>query len=159
MSSIRPTKKQYELLGFIEHFIAEHGYSPSYREIMNGLQYTSVATVSLHINNLIKRGHLVKRSHSARSLEVLTSAEGIRTGPAALPDTASQDDQESAHITWLVTVADSFLAERVRAEGDKPAAVEDRQVILRALELLGFGSHAASLQTRFGASTPKTGGA
>jgi SOS-response transcriptional repressor LexA len=69
--SVRPTKKQHETLDFIRHFIAEHGYSPSYREIMVGCNYTSVATVSLHVNNLIKRGHIVKRNNSARSLEVV----------------------------------------------------------------------------------------
>src|SRR3954471_14040370 len=74
-SKVRPTKKQKELLGFIETFIGEHGYSPSYREIMNGLNYTSVATVALHVNNLIKRGHLRKRDHSARSLEVVAPSE------------------------------------------------------------------------------------
>ncbi len=68
---VRPTKKQTELLTFIDQFIAAHGYSPSYREIMQGLQYNSVATVSLHVNNLIKRGHLQKRDRSARSLEVV----------------------------------------------------------------------------------------
>lgn len=68
---VRPTKKQRELLEFISQFIAEHGYSPSYREIMNGCNYTSVATVALHIGNLIKRGHLIKRDRSARSLEVV----------------------------------------------------------------------------------------
>lgn len=67
----RPTKKQYETLEFIKGFIKEHGYSPSYREIMRGCNYTSVATVSLHVNNLIKRGHLVKRGKSARSIEVV----------------------------------------------------------------------------------------
>ncbi len=67
----RPTKKQYETLEFIKGFINEHGYSPSYREIMRGCNYTSVATVSLHVNNLIKRGHLVKRGKSARSIEVV----------------------------------------------------------------------------------------
>jgi SOS-response transcriptional repressor LexA len=68
----RPTKKQHETLNFIRHFISEYGYSPSYREIMVGCNYTSVATVSLHVNNLIKRGHIVKRDKSARSLEVVT---------------------------------------------------------------------------------------
>ncbi|MGC1177224.1 MAG: hypothetical protein WA843_04090 [Candidatus Saccharimonadales bacterium] len=74
-TTVRPTKKQKELLTFIEAFIAEHGYSPSYREIMNGLKYNSVATVALHVNNLIKRGHVRKRDHSARSLEVVKAAE------------------------------------------------------------------------------------
>ena len=65
-TTVRPTKKQRELLTFIEHFIGERGYSPSYREIMVGLNYTSVATVSLHVSSLIKRGHLRKRDRSAR---------------------------------------------------------------------------------------------
>src|SRR5438105_13681222 len=83
---LRPTKKQKELLTFIEHFIAEKGYSPSYREIMKGLNYNSVATVSLHVNNLIKRGHLQKRDHSARSLEVVkpTGNEPIKVVPKQL---------------------------------------------------------------------------
>ncbi len=71
----RPTKKQHELLQYLRQFIAEHGYSPSYREIMNGCNYTSVATVALHINNLIKRGHVIKRDKSARSLEVVAGVE------------------------------------------------------------------------------------
>ncbi len=71
----RPTKKQHELLQYLREFIKEHGYSPSYREIMNGCNYTSVATVALHVNNLIKRGHIVKRDKSARSLEVVASIE------------------------------------------------------------------------------------
>lgn len=72
-NSVRPTKKQRQLLSFIGNFIAEHGYSPSYREIMTGLDYTSVATVAVHVNNLIRRGHLRKRDHSARSIEIVNS--------------------------------------------------------------------------------------
>ena len=43
------TKKQVELLNFIEVFIEESGYSPTYREIARGMGYRSVATVSKHI--------------------------------------------------------------------------------------------------------------
>lgn len=71
----RPTKKQHELLQYLREFIAEHGYSPSYREIMRGCNYTSVATVALHVKNLIARGHVVKRDKSARSLEVVAKIE------------------------------------------------------------------------------------
>src|SRR5580704_19652509 len=93
-TEIRPTKKQRELLSFIETFIGEHGYSPSYREIMNGLNYTSVATVSLHVNNLIRRGHLRKRNHSARSLEVVTA--GAEPGKIATNQIAPGEEK------WLV---------------------------------------------------------
>lgn len=71
----RPTKKQHQTLEYIRSFTLEKGYSPSYREIMRGCNYTSVATVALHVKNLITRGHLIKRNNSARSLEIVGSAE------------------------------------------------------------------------------------
>lgn len=67
----RPTKKQKELLSFIDGFIKGSGYGPSYREIMRGLDYRSVSTVAIHIDGLIARGWLIKKDNSARSLEVL----------------------------------------------------------------------------------------
>ncbi len=66
----RPTKKQRELLSFIDGFIKGNGYGPSYREIMRALDYKSVSTVATHINGLIERGWLVKKDNSARTLEV-----------------------------------------------------------------------------------------
>src|SRR5215472_2425421 len=98
--TVRPTKRQRELLTFIEKFISEHGYSPSYREIMSGQNYTSVATVALHVNSLIKRGHLRKRDYSARSLEVVSPQE-----PADLPTNQVQPSEEK----WLVSKVEHML--------------------------------------------------
>src|SRR4051812_43788136 len=103
-TSIRPTKKQTELLGFIEAFITEHGYSPSYREIMNGLEYTSVATVSLHVNNLIRRGHLQKRDRSARSLEVVKT--DLKTAGQVTPKQLKTSEEK-----WLVEKVEIFFKE------------------------------------------------
>lgn len=66
-----PTKKQKELLNFIDSFIKGSGYAPSYREIMRALDYKSVSTVATHVDGLIARGFLIKRDGSARSLEVV----------------------------------------------------------------------------------------
>ncbi|OYX34461.1 hypothetical protein B7Z00_05315, partial [Candidatus Saccharibacteria bacterium 32-50-10] len=52
----RPTKKQRELLSFIDGFIKGYGYGPSYREIMRALDYKSVSTVATHVNGLVARG-------------------------------------------------------------------------------------------------------
>ena len=49
-AAINPTKKQYELLLFIDNFIKDNGYGPSYREIMRALNYKSVSTVAVHID-------------------------------------------------------------------------------------------------------------
>ena len=98
---IRPTKKQRELLAFIEAFIGEHGYSPSYREIMAGCNYSSVATVALHVNSLIKRGHVRKRDHSARSLEVVAEAKQ----PKPLATNQIKPGEEK----WLVEKVEQYF--------------------------------------------------
>lgn len=91
----RPSKKQRELLSFIDGFIRGHGYGPSYREIMRALDYRSVSTVAVHVDGLIKKGHLQKRDHSARSLVVVgTSDAPVRPVPFAAP--AKADEK------WLV---------------------------------------------------------
>lgn len=120
--SVRPTKKQHETLDFIRHFIAEHGYSPSYREIMNGCNYTSVATVSLHVNNLIKRGHIVKRSKSARSLEVVGGVEESSTA-------------SSNHKHELMKEIESRFA-RLESEMEEEV-LNEVYVLVGALKILG----------------------
>lgn len=70
----RATKKQRELLSFVDGFVKGNGYGPSYREIMRALEYKSVSTVAAHINGLIAKGYLEKVGDSARSLTIAKSA-------------------------------------------------------------------------------------
>ena len=137
--SIRPTKKQRELLTYIEQFIAEKGYSPSYREIMSGLKYTSVATVALHVNSLIKRGHLQKRDHSARSLEVVNSPN-----QSHVPTNQVSEAEEK----WLIGKVDYFFD---RAEKDSKLAqteLDELYVLIGALKVLGLDGAAQSFIPR-----------
>lgn len=137
---VRPTKKQKELLGFIEVFIVEHGYSPSYREIMNGLNYTSVATVALHVNNLIKRGHLVKREHSARSLEVVN--------PAGAEQPLLTNQVKVAEEKWLIEKVEKLFADAAAEARPSDQQLEDIAVILAALKILGLDGAAQSFMPR-----------
>lgn len=72
----RATKKQKELLSFIDGFIKGNGYGPSYREVMRALEYKSVSTVATHVNGLIAKGYLAKTGTSARSLTIVRSSRG-----------------------------------------------------------------------------------
>ncbi|MDR0979878.1 MAG: hypothetical protein LBM12_01845 [Candidatus Nomurabacteria bacterium] len=68
---MKPTKKQQQILDYIDHFRAEQGgVAPTYREIMFGLGYASVATVAEHIKNLTDKGLLVKKDFEPRSVAV-----------------------------------------------------------------------------------------
>jgi SOS-response transcriptional repressor LexA len=138
--TIRPTKKQRELLTFIEQFINEHGYSPSYREIMNGLNYTSVATVALHINNLIKRGHLRKRDHSARSLEVV----GSTNNPITVTVDVIKPDQEK----WLNQNIEKFFKQAEQAQPPAGEQLHQLEILIEALTILGLQTTARRFASR-----------
>ena len=141
-TTVRPTKKQRELLTYIEQFIAEHGYSPSYREIMAGLSYTSIATVALHVNNLVKRGHLQKRDNSARSLEVVR---------VDAPQQAAADQPAAGEERWLLGKIESLFVQAEQAGQPDAAAVDQLYVLVGALRVLGFDSAAESFMPRLNA--------
>jgi repressor LexA len=137
--NIRPTKKQREVLRFIETFISEHGYSPSYREIRSGLQYNSIATVALHVNNLIARGHLKKRDNAARSLEVAVASE-----PAKLQTNQIKPGEEK----WLVEKVNYYfsqLEDGGQLEQDK---IDELYVLIGAMKVLGLDGAAQSFMPR-----------
>jgi len=140
--NIRPTKKQRELLTFIEQFIGEHGYSPSYREIMSGLKYTSVATVALHVNNLIKRGHLHKRDHSARSLEVVTPVE---------PPKVLTNDIKPNEEKWLVEKVEHMFVVAEQSRDLQASQLDQLYVLVGALKVLGLPGAAQSFVPRVSA--------
>jgi len=148
-SKVRPTKKQKELLAYIETFISEHGYSPSYREIMNGLQYTSVATVALHVGNLIKRGHLRKRDHSARSIEVVTPSDKPTETP--LKTNAVKEGEEK----WLVGKVEQFFVEAEAEPVPTQEQVDNLYVLLGALRILSLDGAAQSFMERIAALKQK----
>lgn len=139
---VRPTKKQKELLEFIDQFITEHGYSPSYREIMRGLQYTSVATVALHVKSLITRGHLRKRDRSARSLEVVTNSNENIIAPLRT------NEVKVAEEKWFVQKIDNLFIEAESEALPTAAECDDIAVLLAALRVLGLDSAAQSFMPR-----------
>lgn len=146
--SIRPTKKQKDLLDFIEAFIAQHGYSPSYREIRNGLNYNSVATVALHVNNLIRRGHLQKRDHSARSLEVIKPT-------ITLESKVAPKQLKTSEEKWLVEKVELFFKEIEKGPRAEERQIDQLYVLIGALKVLGLDGAAQSYIPRLTAIKKK----
>lgn len=144
--TVRPTKKQREILTFIEQFIGEHGYSPSYREIMTGLDYTSVATVSLHVNSLIRRGHLRKRDRSARSLEVVVPGDPLTAVSAGTVISAvSAPEQGEA---WLIGKTETAIRRLETAGSVIPEDYDSAATLVQALQVLGLGQAYAGFVVR-----------
>lgn len=72
------TKKQKQILDFISDFIANNDYAPSYREIGEYFNFSSVATVAEYVDILKQKGYLNKQLNCARSLQLTPSFEPER---------------------------------------------------------------------------------
>lgn len=65
------TRKQHELLVFIDRHLKSAGYSPSFDEMKEALNLKSKSGIHRLISALEERGFLSRRHHQARALEVL----------------------------------------------------------------------------------------
>jgi repressor LexA len=64
------TRRQKEVMDFLNEFIATRGYSPSYEEIASGLGLASLATVHKHVQALESKQYIRRNYNHSRSLEI-----------------------------------------------------------------------------------------
>ncbi|MGI9627245.1 MAG: LexA family protein, partial [Longimicrobiales bacterium] len=64
------TKRQKQILDYIQSFIDEQGYAPSFEEIAQSFGYSSLATVHEHLTNLERKGYIRKSFNESRSIEL-----------------------------------------------------------------------------------------
>lgn len=71
------TKRQKEIIDFINEFIEDKGYAPSYREIGKHFGLSSTATVCEHIQTLQEKGYLKIDPNEARSIEIIENERAV----------------------------------------------------------------------------------
>jgi repressor LexA len=78
------TRKQHELLVYIDRHLKATGFSPSFEEMKEALQLKSKSGIHRLISALEERGFLKRRHHRARALEVMRLPnEALRLDPPA----------------------------------------------------------------------------
>ena len=78
------TRKQHELLVYIDRHLKATGFSPSFEEMKEALQLRSKSGIHRLISALEERGFLRRRHHRARALEVVRLPnEALRLESAA----------------------------------------------------------------------------
>ncbi|HTZ70212.1 MAG TPA: transcriptional repressor LexA [Acetobacteraceae bacterium] len=82
------TRKQYELLTFIDRHLKETGVSPSFEEMKDALDLRSKSGIHRLISALEERGFLRRHHHRARALEVTRLPENF-IPPAPRADASS----------------------------------------------------------------------
>jgi repressor LexA len=76
------TRKQHELLVYIDRHLKETGFSPSFEEMKEALNLRSKSGIHRLISALEERGFLARRHHRARALEVLRLPDATLTRAA-----------------------------------------------------------------------------
>ncbi|HUN59438.1 MAG TPA: transcriptional repressor LexA [Candidatus Binataceae bacterium] len=64
------TKRQKQLVDFLEHYIGEHGYAPTLAEVGEYFGLSSLATVHKHLRNLEQKGFIRRMHNHSRALEI-----------------------------------------------------------------------------------------
>ncbi len=114
------TRKQYELLVYIDLHLKQTGFSPSFEEMKDALALKSKSGIHRLISALEERGYLARRHHRARALDILRLPENMHA-----PDSpAAPAAEESVAQTFAPNVIRGDFTQRlagVRAAADAGA--------------------------------------
>lgn len=114
------TKKQSELLMFINERLKESGVSPSFDEMKEALNLKSKSGIHRLITALEERGFIKRLPHRARALDVVKLPENMQSSLGVssrsdLPPVASNDDQ-SVSIAVMGRIAAGTPIEALQEE-------------------------------------------
>ena len=128
------TKKQKNLLLFINKKIRSTGISPSYEEMKNSLNLKSKSGIHRLISALEERGFVKRLAHKARALEVIKLPENASANdifntftPSVIKGGLDKSISRSSKISVLGSIAAGTPIEAIQQEVDKVALPEDLQ--------------------------------
>ncbi len=144
------TRKQHELLVYIDRHLKQTGCSPSFEEMKDALQLKSKSGIHRLISALEERGFLDRRHHRARALEVRRlpedmanrTTEGEHFSPtvirgdftARIPGVRTAKDAAAISLPLYGRIAAGLPIEALRDAGSQ---------IEVPLAMLGNGEHYA----------------
>jgi len=137
------TRKQHELLRFIQVRLEESGISPSFEEMKEALDLKSKSGVHRLISALEERGFIRRLPNRARALEVLRQPEDTTTKPARSAPAAEEAPARAPKVpTPANDVIEIPLHGRIAA-GVPIEALEGHSLLPVPAALLGSGEHYA----------------
>ncbi len=71
----RGAEKRDAIIAFVGRFVAEHGYSPSVREIAAACGVKSPSVAEFHVERLARDGRISRRPGIARSIRLTSEAD------------------------------------------------------------------------------------
>ncbi len=131
------TKRQREILDYLNEFIEHHGYAPSLEEIGRRFALSSLATVHKHLKNLEDKGCIKRVWNKSRSVELLATRTGTRSTEipllgrvaAGVPVEAIPSDESVSVPADLIGVRDAY-ALRVKGNSMMDEQIRDGDIVI-----------------------------
>ncbi|HOC18013.1 MAG TPA: transcriptional repressor LexA [Vicinamibacterales bacterium] len=107
------TKRQREILDYLNEFIQQHGYAPSLEEVGRRFGLSSLATVHKHLTNLQEKGFIKRTWNRSRSVELLQSrAAGRAVDLPLLGYVAAGAPIEAIATSETIAVPEALVGKR-----------------------------------------------
>jgi len=131
------TKRQREILDYLNEFIEHHGYAPSLEEIGRRFALSSLATVHKHLKNLEDKGCIKRVWNKSRSVELLATRTGTRSTEipllgrvaAGVPVEAIPSDESVSVPEEFIGVRDAY-ALRVKGNSMMDEQIRDGDIVI-----------------------------
>ncbi len=131
------TKRQKQLVDFLESYIRDNGYAPTLQEIGQFFGLSSLATVHKHLKNLERKGFIRRQWNHSRALEVTgpQSTGGARAlrlvGQVAAGVPVEQFEQpDTISVPEEFVRRDNTFCLRVRGESMIDEGIRDGDYII-----------------------------
>ena len=131
------TKRQREILDYLNEFIQHHGYAPSLEEIGRRFSLSSLATVHKHLKNLEDKGCIKRVWNKSRSVELLATRTGTRTAEipllgriyAGVPIQTIPSDESVSVPEEFIGIRDAY-ALRVHGNSMMDEQIRDGDIVI-----------------------------
>ena len=151
------TKRQQEILNFIEDFIQKRGYPPTLREIGNEFGISSTNGVRVNLAALDKKQYIIKRPRLSRGIELIHSPKIRQSTDAEIgyipiinKATTGEPLFASENIKGILAIDENFISTKrvfaLEVKGDSMLGVgimDGDYVFVRRQHLLEPGDIAA----------------
>lgn len=107
------TKRQKQILNFIEEYIRKHGYAPSLNEMSRHFELHSISTIHKHLVNLEEKGLIRRHWNRARAIELVPGRDKPEARDVPLAGLiAAGEPIEAVRGNELVAVPEDMIGRR-----------------------------------------------
>ncbi len=132
------TKRQREILDYLNGYAEANGFAPSFEEIAHQFNYSSLATVHEHLTNLERKGYIKRSYNESRAIEILPSEAYPRAVDLPLMGAVAAGQPLEAVATGeSVSVPEEFVRRpgghyvlKVRGESMVDAQISDGDLLV-----------------------------